>query len=78
MVRRLVAPAASLKRGTLGEDTIRARLRSHLVPYDVLNVGGYAEINDLDAREAKVRHDFSSFLLGCAKVHTSGDMGTVR
>jgi len=44
MVRRLVAPAASLKRGTLGEDTIRARLRSHLVPYDVLNVGGYAEI----------------------------------
>jgi hypothetical protein len=51
-----------VERGTLGEESIRSRLRSHLVPYDALNVGGYSEIADLEARKKMVRLDFESFL----------------
>lgn len=51
-----------VERGALGEESIRSRLRSHLVPYDALNVGGYAKIIDLAARKEKVRQDFNLFL----------------
>jgi hypothetical protein len=50
------------ERGTLGEDSVRARLHSHLIPYDALNVGGYAEISDLGKRKARVTEDFEYFL----------------
>ncbi|WP_057021143.1 GmrSD restriction endonuclease domain-containing protein [Bradyrhizobium pachyrhizi] len=50
------------ERGALGEDSVRTRLRSHLIPYKALNVGGYAAISDPSEREAKVREDFQSFL----------------
>ncbi|UFW72669.1 DUF262 domain-containing protein [Bradyrhizobium sp. WU425] len=50
------------ERGTLGEDFVRTRLRSHLIPYNAINVGGYATISNLDAREARVRNDFGFFL----------------
>jgi hypothetical protein len=36
-------------------------------PFFELNIGGYAEIDNLDARKAKVKADFDSFLLGRAK-----------
>lgn len=50
------------ERGTLGEDSVRTRLRSHLIPYQALNVGGYAAISNLDKREEQVKQDFRNFL----------------
>jgi hypothetical protein len=51
-----------IERGSLGEDAIRTRLRSHLIPYKALNVGGYASMQDAGQRNIKVRADFESFL----------------
>ncbi|MBR0931706.1 DUF262 domain-containing protein [Bradyrhizobium diazoefficiens] len=50
------------ERGTLGQDSVRTRLRSHLIPYNALNVGGYAAISDFEKREEQVRRDFQTFL----------------
>ena len=46
----------------MGEDAIKARLISHLVPYDALNVGGYVQIKDAETRKNKIRADYESFL----------------
>lgn len=46
----------------LGEDEIRRRLDTHLVPFDALNVGGYEQIGDPDERSARIRCDYEDFL----------------
>lgn len=56
-----------VERGTLGEDAIRARLTSHLVPYDALNVGEYVKIKDAEKRKEKIRENYESFLQSRAK-----------
>jgi len=63
-------PLAYLKEradnGTLGEAELRRRLRSHLIPYDELNVG-YEGMSD-DDRRVKVREDYDRFLQSRAKL----------
>lgn len=55
----------------LGEAELRTRLRSHLIPYEELNVGNY-ETDDLEERNKKTRQDYAAFcykraqLLACA------------
>ena len=46
----------------LGEDEVRRRLQSHLVPYDKLAVGGYGAIADTTARASKIAQDYEAFL----------------
>lgn len=43
-----------------GEADVRTRLRTHLVPFKALNVGGYADLAE-DDRSAKVRDDYAAF-----------------
>lgn len=50
-----------IDRAHLGETTIRDRLRSHVVPFDELNVGGYAEIPSEEQRRARISSDFATF-----------------
>ena len=47
---------------TLGEDEIRSRLASHLVPYDRLAVGGYGDLADEAERASKISDDYQTFL----------------
>lgn len=49
-------------RSVLGEDEIRARLASHLVPYAELAVGGYEEEPEPEARAARIQADYDAFL----------------
>jgi hypothetical protein len=49
-------------RADLGEAVVRDRLRSHVVPFVELKVGGYAAIESPDEREAKIRSDYQAFL----------------
>ena len=49
-------------KAALGEPEIRARLATHAVSFDALNVGGYAAIADSEARAAKVSKDYDDFL----------------
>jgi hypothetical protein len=51
-----------INRADLGESVVRDRLRSHVVPFDDLNVGGYAKIAAADARQDKIRADYNAFL----------------
>ena len=46
----------------LGENEVRQRLQSHLVPYDKLAVGGYGAIADTTARASKIAEDYEAFL----------------
>ena len=46
----------------LGEDEVRRRLQSHLVPYDELAVGGYGAIIDTAARKSQINQDYETFL----------------
>jgi hypothetical protein len=46
----------------LGENQIRSRLRTHAIPFDTLNVGGYANIADAVERAGKVSNDYDTFL----------------
>jgi hypothetical protein len=48
--------------GQVGEEVVRTRLASHLVPYDALAVGGYAEIAEPEARQARIKDDYQRFL----------------
>lgn len=50
------------EKAELKDATLRSRLKSHLIPFDALNVGGYAQINPDSARAEKVRKDFDAFL----------------
>jgi hypothetical protein len=49
-------------RATLGETEVRARLLTHAVPFDALNVGGYAQIADGSTRASRIRSDYEAFL----------------
>jgi len=46
----------------LGEDEVRRRLRSHLVPYEQLAVGGYTDIAAGEDRAAAILADYETFL----------------
>lgn len=56
------------ERSTLGEDAIRDRLSSHLVPYDQLAVGGFADVQDSDERARRIRETYQRFLHGRAEL----------
>ena len=51
-----------IDRADLGEGAVRDRLRSHLVPFDELKVGGYAEIKTPADRAQSIRYDYEAFL----------------
>jgi hypothetical protein len=46
----------------LGEQAVRSRLASHLIPFDELSVGGYDEIADESRRRDRIAADFERFL----------------
>lgn len=50
------------ERAHLGEAEVIARLSTHLIPFDPLNVGGYAGIDDDVARAKKIQDDYEKFL----------------
>lgn len=54
-------------RSDLGEPEIRARLASHAVPFDALNVGGYEQLGT-EERKAKLKADFDLFLDARAQI----------
>lgn len=56
-----------VERSKLGEPEIRSRLSSHLVPFEPLAVGGYAEISDPLARQMGIREDYERFLTARAE-----------
>jgi len=49
-------------RAPLGEDQIRSRLGSHIIPFESLNVGGYSAIEDEEQRVARIRSDYGRFI----------------
>ena len=51
---------------TLGEDELKRRLKTHLIPFDALAVG-YEGIPD-DARRARVKDDYDAFLNARAEI----------
>ncbi len=53
----------------LGEPDIRSRLRTHAIPFNALNVGGYANVTDAVERAAKISHDYDSFLTARGKLY---------
>ncbi len=59
-----------VKRASLGKDQIRRRLRSHIIPFEKLNVGGYSNIDDEAARSRRIRSDYDAFIRArAAAVH---------
>ena len=50
------------QRAPLGEEQIRNRLSSHVIPFDQLNVGGYSSIADAEERSAKIKSDYAAFI----------------
>ncbi len=57
-----------IDRADLGEEAIKGRLRSHLIPYEQLNVGGYAKIADPQTRSARIKSDYDVFLAARAEL----------
>jgi len=55
-------------RANLGEAEIRHRLASHVVPFDELNMGGYADISDPPQRADRIRGDYQRFITARAEV----------
>ena len=51
----------------LGVDQIQRRLSSHTIPFKELNVGGYSEITEPEARSARIKSDFEGFVSSRAK-----------
>ena len=51
-----------IDKAALGEAEIQQRLRTHVVPFDPLNVGGYADEPEANARADKIRRDYEAFL----------------
>ena len=51
-----------VEKAPLGEDQIRSRLASHLIPYDALNVGGYANFACDEERVDRISDDYRKFL----------------
>ena len=50
------------ERAVLGEEEVKQRLESHLVPFKELAVGGYQGIADPGSRQRKVQSDYDRFL----------------
>jgi hypothetical protein len=50
------------ERAALGESQVRTRLETHLVPFDFLSVGGYADLATGDERAHKISNDYDAFL----------------
>lgn len=50
------------------EEQIKSRLASHVIPYDELNVGGYANITCDGVRADRIREDYETFLQARAKM----------
>ena len=51
-----------VERAPLGEDQIRSRLNSHIIPFKKLNVGGYSGITDKVKRAARIKSDYECFI----------------
>ena len=51
-----------IDRAALGEQEIRHRLATHLVPFDELNAGGYDDIDDRECRAEKIQLDYNRFI----------------
>lgn len=51
-----------IDRADLGEPVVRDRLRSHIVPFEELKVGGYFEIASPEERTKKIRADYEAFM----------------
>ena len=56
-----------VERAPLGEDQIRSRLGSHIIPFESLNVGRYSGIADEGERSERIRSDYESFIHGRAE-----------
>lgn len=56
------------KKSLLNPEQIRARLETHLVPVEALNVGGYGRIKDKDDRAEKILVDYNAFLRARAEM----------
>lgn len=50
-----------IDRADLGEQVVRDRLHSHLVPFEELQVGGYADV-PAPGRAGRIRADYEAFL----------------
>ena len=55
------------ERAPLGEEQIRNRLNSHIIPFDQLNVGGYSSIADVEEKSAKIKSDYAAFIKARAR-----------
>jgi hypothetical protein len=60
-----------IDRADLGEGVVRDRLRSHVVPFDELNVGGYSDIKAPEERATRIRKDFDTFMRARAEIMRS-------
>lgn len=50
-----------IDQAALGEDIVIARLRSHIVPYEELKVGGYSDLPSPE-RSNRIRSDYDAFI----------------
>lgn len=51
-----------IDRADLGEAVVRDRLKTHVVPFDELKVGGYSAIAAPEERAKKIRGDYEGFI----------------
>jgi len=63
--------AERIDKADLGENVVRARLETHVVPFDALNVGGYTKISSEQDRQKKIQRDFANFLQARASLVNS-------
>jgi len=54
-------------RSNLGEDEIRMRLNSHVIPFEKLKVGGYAKVSE-ELRAERIGSDYSNFVQARAEL----------
>jgi len=50
-----------IDRADLGEDIVKDRLKSHVVPFESLRVGGYALNPSSDERRLQIQSDYTAF-----------------
>ena len=51
-----------VERAPLGEDQIRSRLTSHIIPFEQLDVGGYSDISENEEKSARIKSDYEGFI----------------
>lgn len=59
------------ERSALGEEEIRGRLATHLIPYNELAVGGYEEMTDRVAAQMRIQEDYERFIAARAELMLS-------